>query len=121
MEMRVGKRLIAKRLGLESTLHARGQRPNVEIGLIPFSLLELLGEDQMMASTDTPHGEACERSLDIVRGKSPRFRLSLESVNDCTRLLLRSTRNLNRDLTPLAARLSQIFSPYKLISECRLM
>jgi hypothetical protein len=29
--------------------------------------VELLGEDQMMASADIPHGEARERSMDIAR------------------------------------------------------
>ena len=30
----------------------------------------MLGEDQMMASADIPHGEARERSMDVVRGRS---------------------------------------------------
>ena len=30
-------------------------------------VLELLGADQMMASADIPHGEARERSMDIIR------------------------------------------------------
>jgi predicted TIM-barrel fold metal-dependent hydrolase len=30
-------------------------------------VIELLGEDQMMASADIPHGEARERSMDVVR------------------------------------------------------
>jgi ABC-type nitrate/sulfonate/bicarbonate transport system substrate-binding protein len=33
-------------------------------------VLDLLGEDQMMASADIPHGEARERSMDIVRGRT---------------------------------------------------
>jgi predicted TIM-barrel fold metal-dependent hydrolase len=33
-------------------------------------VLELLGEDQMMASADIPHGEARERSMEIVRGRT---------------------------------------------------
>jgi hypothetical protein len=31
---------------------------------------ERLGEDQMMASADIPHGEARERSMDIVRART---------------------------------------------------
>jgi predicted TIM-barrel fold metal-dependent hydrolase len=33
-------------------------------------VLEMLGEDQMMASADIPHGEARERSMDVVRARS---------------------------------------------------
>ena len=33
-------------------------------------VLDLLGEDHMMASADIPHGEARERSMDIIRGRS---------------------------------------------------
>jgi predicted TIM-barrel fold metal-dependent hydrolase len=33
-------------------------------------VLELLGEDQMMAAADIPHGEAREHSMDIVRKRS---------------------------------------------------
>jgi predicted TIM-barrel fold metal-dependent hydrolase len=33
-------------------------------------VLDLLGEDQMMASADIPHGEARERSMDVVRARS---------------------------------------------------
>jgi predicted TIM-barrel fold metal-dependent hydrolase len=33
-------------------------------------VLELLGEDQIMASADIPHGEARERSMDIVRERT---------------------------------------------------
>ena len=33
-------------------------------------VLELLGEDQMIASADIPHGEARERPMDIVRDRS---------------------------------------------------
>jgi predicted TIM-barrel fold metal-dependent hydrolase len=33
-------------------------------------VLDLLGEDQVMASADIPHGEARERSMDVVRARS---------------------------------------------------
>jgi uncharacterized protein len=33
-------------------------------------VVELLGEDQMMASADIPHGEARERSMDTLRDRS---------------------------------------------------
>jgi predicted TIM-barrel fold metal-dependent hydrolase len=33
-------------------------------------VIEMLGEDQMMASADIPHGEARERSLDVIRERS---------------------------------------------------
>ena len=39
------------------------------IGRAP-QVVELLGEDQMMASADIPHGEARERSMDTLRDRS---------------------------------------------------
>lgn len=38
------------------------------------------GEDQMMAAADTPHGEARERSMDIVRSAHGPFRAGKEEI-----------------------------------------